>query len=600
MVRAAAYVAGPLRRLLTPALTGVAYYLAGVVSLFLTRGTDGIATLWPSSGIFFAVLLATPRQRIAWPVVAAAIGSLVANLHAGNAFTTSVGFTVANMGESVLAAWLLRTRSRSRVSFVDPGSLTHFCLAALVATIAAATVAVILTPVPSVSFWFSWFTTDLLGILIVTPLILIFDRIVRGGSGRPTGKAVLDATGMFALVAIVAELTFSQSSYPLLFVPMMAVLAATFRLGPLGAAGGVLIVTGVSTVAISTGSGPHVLVDAGPLARSLFMQFYLLALFASALPVATLLAVRSRLTEQVAEKMRLLQPAESAAQVGHWRLDTASGTITWSREVFRIHGVDGDVPPALDAAIEAYHVDDRALVSERLEEAIRDKHGFAFTARIVRPDGEVRHVFSRGEIDGAADDSTPALFGIIQDITAQVAHEAALEEARQRAEDAAAKATIMAETDQLTGIANRRRTTFALEEAVRASCDSGRSVAVAMFDIDHFKRINDTYGHQAGDEVLKRVAADAGGELRSADTIGRFGGEEFVIVLPDATAAVAMMVAERVRAAIEAGGTNPRVTISVGVAELATGEQCESLLNRADQALYVAKREGRNVLRLAD
>ncbi|MFV3545505.1 PAS domain-containing protein, partial [Mycobacterium tuberculosis] len=122
----------------------------------------------------------------------------------------------------------------------------------------------------------------------------------------------------------------------------------------------------------------------------------------------------------------------------------------------------------MDAAIEAYHVDDRALVSERLEEAIRDKHGFAFTARIVRPDGEVRHVFSRGEIDGAADDSTPALFGIIQDITAQVAHEAALEEARQRAEDAAAKATIMAETDQLTGIANRRRTTFALEEAVRA------------------------------------------------------------------------------------------------------------------------------------
>ncbi|MFV3517358.1 hypothetical protein ACNJD8_22365, partial [Mycobacterium tuberculosis] len=88
--------------------------------------------------------------------------------------------------------------------------------------------------------------------------------------------------------------------------------------------------TGVSTVAISTGSGPHVLVDAGPLARSLFMQFYLLALFASALPVATLLAVRSRLTEQVAEKMRLLQLAESAAQVGHWRLDTASGTITWS------------------------------------------------------------------------------------------------------------------------------------------------------------------------------------------------------------------------------------------------------------------------------
>ena len=131
---------------------------------------------------------------------------------------------------------------------------------------------------------------------------------------------------------------------------------------------------------------------------------------------------------------------------------------------------------------------------------------------------------------------------------------------------------IMAETDQLTGIATRRRTSFALEQAVSASRASGKAVPDAMFDIDHFKRINDTYGHQAGDEVLKRVAADAAGELRGADTIGRFGGEEFVIVLPEATASVAMIVAERVRAAIEAGGNNPCVTISIGVAELAIGE----------------------------
>ena len=119
-----------------------------------------------------------------------------------------------------------------------------------------------------------------------------------------------------------------------------------------------------------------------------------------------------------------------------------------------------------------------------------------------------------------------------------------------------------------------------------------------MFDIDHFKRINDRYGHQVGDEVLKRIAINAEGELRSADTLGRFGGEEFVIVLPDATASIAMMVAERIRVAIEIGG-NPRVTISIGVAELAIGETCESFLKRADQALYVAKREGRNALRLA-
>ena len=583
----------------TPIATGVGYYLAAIAALALTRGTDGIATLWPSSGILFAVLLITPRDRIGWHVAAAAVGSLCANLQAGNAVPLSIGFTVANMGESMIAAWLLRTRSRCRVSFVDPGGLKCFCMAALMATTSAATIAVSTAPVPSMGFWFSWFTTDLLGILIVTPLMLIAERIVRGGATRPRRREVVEAIAMFAMVAIVAGLTFSQSSYPLLFVPMLAILAATFRLGPLGAAGGVLIVTAVSSIAISIGSGPHVLIDGGSQARSLFMQFYLLALFASALPVAALLATRAKLAEQLAEKMRLLQLAEGAAHVGHWRLDAGTGTITWSREVFRIHGIDGETPPALDSAIEAYHVDDRPLVSERLEAAIRDGHGFAFTARIVRPDGEVRNVFSRGEIDRNAGDGPPGLFGIIQDITTQVAHEAALEEARLRAEDAAAQATIMAETDQLTGIANRRRTSFALEQAVQASRDSGRPVAIAMFDIDHFKRINDIYGHQTGDEVLKRIAADAGGELRGADTLGRFGGEEFVIVLPDATANVAMMVAERVRVAIEAGGDNPRVTISIGVAELATGETCHTLLGRADQALYVAKREGRNALRLA-
>ena len=124
-------------------------------------------------------------------------------------------------------------------------------------------------------------------------------------------------------------------------------------------------------------------------------------------------------------------------------------------------------------------------------------------------------------------------------------------------------------------------------------------MSVAMFDIDHFKRINDTYGHHTGDEVLKRVAAGAAAELRSGDTIGRFGGEEFVIVLPDATADAASKVAERVRHAIGTDSGTPGVTVSIGVAEMAPGETCDALLRRADDALYLAKNEGRNRMRLA-
>jgi len=138
-----------------------------------------------------------------------------------------------------------------------------------------------------------------------------------------------------------------------------------------------------------------------------------------------------------------------------------------------------------------------------------------------------------------------------------------------------------------------------LEQTLLLARETGHPMSVAMFDIDHFKRINDTYGHHTGDEVLKRVAAGAAAELRSGDTIGRFGGEEFVIVLPDAAADAASKVAERVRHAIGTDSGTPGVTVSIGVAEMAPGETCDALLRRADDALYGAKNEGRNRMRLA-
>ena len=206
---------------------------------------------------------------------------------------------------------------------------------------------------------------------------------------------------------------------------------------------------------------------------------------------------------------------------------------------------------------------------------------------------------SRGEIDDHCGDGTFGLFGIVHDITMQVSREAAIVEARTRAEEAARAAKIIAETDQLTGIANRRRVTSDLVQAVLTARRERQPLSIALFDIDHFKRINDTYGHQAGDEVLKRVAATAAGAIRAHDLVGRFGGEEFVVVLPDTTAETAMSVAERVRNAIETGGYTPAVTVSIGIAQLTVGESGENLLQRADQALYVAKREGRNTARLA-
>ncbi|WP_294324249.1 sensor domain-containing diguanylate cyclase [uncultured Sphingomonas sp.] len=583
-------------------LSGCTYFSAAFLSLTLTLGNDGIATLWPPSGILLAVLLLAPRERIAWHVVAATIGALAANLAIGNPPATALTFAVANISESILAVWLLRRDGRRGTAFLDQRDLLRFGSAALAGTMLSATITTTTLPlIPErlALFWLSWLSTDLLGIFVVAPVILIFGRALYRPRVQAIPQSIARTIAVFLLIAVVSAITFAQSSYPPLFAPMLAVLLAAFWLGPLGAAGGVMIVAMLSTTALALGIGPIAQDDIGPLERSLLLQCYLLTTFAASLPIATLLAARDRLLARLAEKMRLLELAESAAQVGHWRLDTGKQRVTWSQEVYRIHGIPDTVPPTLGSALDAYHPDDRAMVTDQIEQAMANHAGFEFRARIVRPDGEVRHVFSRGEIDRINNDGSVCLFGIIQDVTVQVAHETLLDDARLQAEEAARIATIMAETDQLTGIANRRRTLAALERAVSTSDADGGPVSIAIFDIDHFKQVNDRYGHATGDVVLQRVAHIATAELRKADVIGRFGGEEFVLLLPDATTATALRVAERIRRAIEAGADRPPVTISVGVAERLPGETTEALLRRADQALYVAKREGRNTLRLA-
>ncbi|WP_239806847.1 diguanylate cyclase [Croceicoccus hydrothermalis] len=584
---------------LLPLITGAIYFLAVTITLQLVGGSGGVAISWPASGLLLAVLLVRPETELKRHVAAAAVASFAANLIFGNSPLISVAFTIANMVEPVAIRSVLSTTLKRQISFAQPRDLLWFCIAALAGCALSSAIAVAAVSKPSSEFWFSWFSTDLLGILILTPLIIIGVKAI-GRNGPPASNArTFEAAGIFGLVTAVSCAVFWQPGAPILFLPMLVVLIAAARLGPLGAAGGVLIVATIGTLTLDTWSPAQMLFGSGPLAKSLYLQFYLLILFAAALPIAALLASRDRILDRLEEEKRLLELAEETASLGHWWLDVSTEEVRWSQEVFNIFGIEGEVPPILEDAINAYHPDDRGIVTASLEEAIGNRRGFEFTARIIWPDGEIRHVRSRGEIDDHCGDGTFGLFGIVHDITMQVSREAAIVEARTRAEEAARAAKIIAETDQLTGIANRRRVTSDLVQAVLTARRERQPLSIALFDIDHFKRINDTYGHQAGDEVLKRVAATAAGAIRAHDLVGRFGGEEFVVVLPDTTAETAMSVAERVRNAIETGGYTPAVTVSIGIAQLTVGESGENLLQRADQALYVAKREGRNTARLA-
>lgn len=164
----------------------------------------------------------------------------------------------------------------------------------------------------------------------------------------------------------------------------------------------------------------------------------------------------------------------------------------------------------------------------------------------------------------------------------------------------------MAVTDPLTGLHNRRYISSRLRQALAGANNGGAPVSVLIADIDHFKSINDLYGHEAGDHVLQGFAKRMHAALRALDLAARYGGEEFLVVMPGAGMAEAQIAAERLRAEIAdtpfllEDGTDIAVTVSIGLAQAQVGETFESLLRRADVALYAAKHDGRNQVQAAE
>ncbi len=160
----------------------------------------------------------------------------------------------------------------------------------------------------------------------------------------------------------------------------------------------------------------------------------------------------------------------------------------------------------------------------------------------------------------------------------------------------------MAFTDPLTGVYNRRYMSAHLDRKIMEIATAEKPVSVILFDIDHFKAINDTHGHGAGDQVLKQLAARVSNNLRSFDLVARYGGEEFVVIMPDTNAEIALRVADRLRNhvareafKVEGLDTPLEVTVSMGVTTaMEPDETADIILERADRALYQARSDGRN------
>ncbi len=214
-----------------------------------------------------------------------------------------------------------------------------------------------------------------------------------------------------------------------------------------------------------------------------------------------------------------------------------------------------------------------------------DEGSADLVVQILTPDNSVKwvHVFLRGRASRSMD---IIIDGLYLDITTEKINE----------EELSRLATI----DSLTGINNRRQLFNLSEREFLLSRRYHTPLSVLLIDIDHFKTVNDTHGHDAGDTLLKHVAREITASLRKSDIVGRLGGEEFVVTLPHATLASATILAERLRSAIETaspkwGRWNASITVSIGASELMSNDTTfNQTLKRADQAVYIAKKQGRN------
>jgi diguanylate cyclase (GGDEF)-like protein len=179
-----------------------------------------------------------------------------------------------------------------------------------------------------------------------------------------------------------------------------------------------------------------------------------------------------------------------------------------------------------------------------------------------------------------------------------------LEEKNTSLLDARAALMELATRDSLTGILNRGAIHSLLQQEIERARRENHPLVAVMADVDHFKRINDIYGHQCGDSVLREVTQRLRSALRAYDSLGRYGGEEFLIIIPGLGDHESVNLIERIRKIIEGepflcGEASLQVTSSFGVAWLGAGDELEALIHAADQALYMAKANGRNRVEFA-
>ncbi|UVO49832.1 diguanylate cyclase [Sphingomonas sp. SUN019] len=570
---------------------GTVYFAAAAVTIAGTRFDGGVAFLWIATAVLTARLVTQKTSR--WPA------SIAACFIAGAAATTLFGFgataalplAVVNVAEAVLGAALLRRLSGGRTVNDTHHWLIAFVVSAgmagpLAGAIGAGATIHLLYGRAFLPEALHWYSGHALGTLAFMPIAVM---ILRGEAARllrNTRRAKLVELAMLlTLVALVSLITFAQDRMPLLFLPMLPIVLATFRGGALSTAASIVVVSLIGGAFTLNGHGPIALMDGDVGSRIQFLQFFIAATMLTVLPANAELQRRAELFRRLREseaRYRMVTDNTTDIIINidiHGRLRFVSSSI---REIGG-HDPDALVGRHVSVLVDATEVDKmREMIAATVDDPMRVT---VSEYRAPTRSGE-RWFESRTRAVLDDDGVVTGLVSAVRDVTHRKEHE-----------DSLARAAL---TDPLTGLANR----IAFRTELTRQVATGTGGCVAVFDLDHFKLVNDRHGHAAGDEVLRRFAAIARAAVRDQDMVARLGGEEFAVVLPDASIEQARLVCDRLRAAVGAtrcsvdSGTIA-VTVSGGVASYRAGDADDAVLHAADTALYRAKDAGRDRLALA-
>lgn len=578
-------------------IMAVAICVLDWLSLEFSRGPGELAAVWFGSGILTGWMLS--RSTVLWPfyVMAGLAAEFAARLLAGDSMSYAFAIGASNLVEVLAVAITVRRRvpdvgDPQRWIFLGGIATTSTLIGCAVSGALASGINVVLRQGDFGISFLTWYAAHVVGMVIFATSTLVLHREGRGMFSAE-GRRISFALSML-LIAAVTAVVFSVP-YPVLFLAYPPLLMGAFRFRFPGVAVGVLLLVVIGSIATAMGKGPIMLVDElGTAGHVVLLQLYIAGACLMTIPVALAMAERKRLNARVRESEQGYRMLADYSHDVIVRLRPDGERLYVSPSARDILG--WTPMEMLGSRWDLVHPDDRERQLQVMREVITSGEPCTAIYRVRHKDGHYVWIEAVTRTIPSRDGASVDIIYTGRDISRRVAAEQALEASLRELER-------LARVDALTGLANRRQLDERLELALGRLHRHGVPVALMYLDVDHFKRINDTWGHAAGDRVLCSFADRLQRCVRAIDLVARLGGDEFVVVVEDATLpaaaeAIARKLIDEMHHSIDVDGTALVVTTSIGIAYATAPTETTTLLAAADAALYAAKQAGRNTYRM--